>query len=265
MVKRHPQGKDYKILFLDDLFIGLDIANRLPLLKILKDQFDGYQIFTTTYDRPWYEYAKHYVEKESNWKCIEFYCKKHPDGFDMPVIKDHDNGNHVDFFLNESERHYNDGDYKASAVYLRTAFECLLKKICLDYRLPIKYVINENKLNTDHFLKTVFHKKDRIIQYEEIDKQLVNLENTLAKMLKTDFSEEIKGGFSRIHDLLKQFEPKNKGKKKFSFDDYYRTDIEKYRKLVMNPMSHGSETVHIFKTELRESIDLVRSFKNEFK
>ena len=63
MIKRHPHLIDYKLLFLDDIFIGLDIGNRLPLLDILKSQFNDYQIIITTYDRPWYEYAKSHLEK----------------------------------------------------------------------------------------------------------------------------------------------------------------------------------------------------------
>jgi energy-coupling factor transporter ATP-binding protein EcfA2 len=65
MIKRHPQGIEHKILFLDDVFIGLDIANRLPLLKILDEHFPDYQIFITTYDKPWFEYAKTYLENKS--------------------------------------------------------------------------------------------------------------------------------------------------------------------------------------------------------
>jgi len=44
MIKRHVQGLPCKILFLDDIFIGLDIGNRLPLLRILDDKFSQYQI-----------------------------------------------------------------------------------------------------------------------------------------------------------------------------------------------------------------------------
>jgi hypothetical protein len=84
-----PQlGLEFKILFLDDIFIGLDMSNRLPLLKILCEfrkpiisqlvneesgeivrtiaEIDGmkqydpepffvnHQIFITTYDRNWF-------------------------------------------------------------------------------------------------------------------------------------------------------------------------------------------------------------------
>ena len=49
---------DLKILALDDVLIGLDMSNRLPVLDILNDDFAAYQIFLTTYDRAWYEIVK---------------------------------------------------------------------------------------------------------------------------------------------------------------------------------------------------------------
>ena len=48
MIKRHVQGIPCKVPFLDDIFIGLDIANRLPLLEILESDFPDYQIFIIT-------------------------------------------------------------------------------------------------------------------------------------------------------------------------------------------------------------------------
>lgn len=57
MIKRHVQGNPCKVLFLDDIFIGLDIANRLPLLTILENEFPEYQVFIATYDKPWFEHV----------------------------------------------------------------------------------------------------------------------------------------------------------------------------------------------------------------
>ena len=64
MIKRHVQGIPCKILFLDDIFIGLDIANRLPLLDILENEFPDYQVFVTTYDMPWFEHARGFLEQK---------------------------------------------------------------------------------------------------------------------------------------------------------------------------------------------------------
>lgn len=71
MIKRHPQLKPFKILFLDDVFIGLDISNRLPLLRILETHFSEYQIFVTTYDKPWYEFVKSFSQDSAGWKTLQ--------------------------------------------------------------------------------------------------------------------------------------------------------------------------------------------------
>jgi len=85
MIKRHPQGINHKLLFLDDIFIGLDISNRLPLLKILETDFNDYQIILTTYDKPWFEYAKGFIDK-SLWETLEFYAETTNNGYEMPMI-----------------------------------------------------------------------------------------------------------------------------------------------------------------------------------
>ncbi|TAE04340.1 MAG: ATP-binding protein, partial [Bacteroidetes bacterium] len=72
-IASNPTGNTLKCLFLDDVFIGLDMSNRLPLLDILKTEFADYQIFMTTYDRHWFEVAKRYLP---DWQHIEMYVGK---------------------------------------------------------------------------------------------------------------------------------------------------------------------------------------------
>jgi energy-coupling factor transporter ATP-binding protein EcfA2 len=69
---------ELKLLYLDDVFIGLDAGNRRPILEILRHEFSGYQKIISTYDRHWYELAKRQFEiiPDSNWACIEFYVGK---------------------------------------------------------------------------------------------------------------------------------------------------------------------------------------------
>lgn len=124
MIKRHVQGIPCKVLFLDDIFIGLDIANRLPLLSILETEFPDYQIFITTYDKPWFEYARGFLEGNSAWKTMEFYAQNCKDGSDIPVIIDNQD------FIAIAEQHLHQCDYKAAAVYTRSAFEKLVRKYC---------------------------------------------------------------------------------------------------------------------------------------
>ena len=46
-----------KLLVLDDVLIGLDLANRLPLLDVIEKKFinEGWQVVLLTFDRAWYE------------------------------------------------------------------------------------------------------------------------------------------------------------------------------------------------------------------
>ena len=125
MIKRHVQGIPCKVLFLDDIFIGLDIANRLPLLKLLETEFPEYQIFITTYDKPWFEYAKGTLEQKAGWKAMEFYAKSKPSGFEIPYILDKPDS------LERSKFHLGQCDYKAAAVYARAAFEKTIKDYCV--------------------------------------------------------------------------------------------------------------------------------------
>jgi len=133
MIKRHIQGIPCKVLFLDDIFIGLDIANRLPLLDILESEFPDYQVFITTYDKPWFEYAKGFIDK-SSWTIMEFYAKTCDEGFEIPVVFGDKNE-----LIAQAKEHLDHCDYKAAAVYTRSAFEKIIRKYCDDKRIPVRF------------------------------------------------------------------------------------------------------------------------------
>ncbi|OQB31012.1 MAG: recombination protein F [Bacteroidetes bacterium ADurb.Bin174] len=154
MIKRHVQGIPCKVLFLDDVFIGLDISNRLPLLEILKTDFANYQVFITTYDKPWYEFVKtNYLNSNQSWKCFEIYAGRSKKGFTIPVVKEiigRGNNSHLDFFIQTAENYHNSGDNKAAGVYLRSAFEAILKQFCFG-KVTVKFVVDQSKLKADEF------------------------------------------------------------------------------------------------------------------
>lgn len=70
----HP-GQDMRLMFLDDIFIGIDSANRWPILKILENEFRDFQIIIATYDRSWYCLARNYLLRHRNerWKAVNLY------------------------------------------------------------------------------------------------------------------------------------------------------------------------------------------------
>lgn len=147
MIKRHPQLIPYKILFLDDILIGLDISNRLPLLKILEDHFPEYQVFITTYDRTWYEYVRGFLSDK--WKTIEFYAQEVNGGFEVPLVEDG-----TDLIV-KARQHLVNLDYKASAVYARSAFEKVIMKYCQRKRKPIAYKLKRKDYSSQDFWEAV--------------------------------------------------------------------------------------------------------------
>lgn len=130
VIKRNPQPIDFKVLFLDDVFIGLDLTNRLPILDIIKNEFSDYQVFISTYDRHLYELAKRKFETEvpGKWKSIELYVGK--DQIDnQPVDRP---------ILVVGQSHFEKGsqylhdrqkpDYPAAANYFRKSLEEIIQE-----------------------------------------------------------------------------------------------------------------------------------------
>lgn len=73
---RANPGDKLRLMFLDDIFIGIDSVNRRPILKILDEEFKDFQIIIATYDRSWYFMAKTFLEKrsKSGWKFANLFA-----------------------------------------------------------------------------------------------------------------------------------------------------------------------------------------------
>lgn len=127
--KQNPQTFEYKILFLDDVFIGLDSGNRIPIAKILNQEFKDYQIFITTYDRSWFELAQRFFQSHSthNWAAIELYSANQNAGtsnFEVPIhIPYEENFDKAVFYLHHKIK----PDYPAAANFFRKSAEEILK------------------------------------------------------------------------------------------------------------------------------------------
>lgn len=118
----NPALCDYKFLYLDDAFIGLDNANRRQILNLLVKEFDNWQIFISTYDLTWYNAACELLG--NNWLKLELFEGISPnDMIPLPIIA------HRNDSMASALRHINDAhrpDYPAAANYLRKTVEEML-------------------------------------------------------------------------------------------------------------------------------------------
>ena len=175
-IRLNPTNGKLKMLVLDDLLIGLDMSNRIPLLEILKKYFlDDFQIILTTYDKVWFEVIRNYFGMD-DWKYIEMYSKRlDENSFDIPVIYDSDG------FLDRARYYLGENDYKASAVYLRTEFERIVKSTCEKKSLTVRYKKNQKELKSDDFWTS-------IIEQTDIDESQVKAIETHRGVVMNPFS-----------------------------------------------------------------------------
>lgn len=130
------------VLVLDDVLMGLDLSNRIPLLTLLNEEFTEWQVILFTHDHTWYELAREYTEHSGGWYHKEMYLVDGHSGLpSTPEIKDGVSP------LERANAHLAANDLMAAAVYLRAAFEGRLRNIC-DSRgveVPFKKQLKEVK------------------------------------------------------------------------------------------------------------------------
>ncbi len=195
---------ELKILALDDVLIGLDMSNRLPVLDILEESFSDHQIFLMTYDKRWYDIVKQRTAA-NQWKYAEFYFSK-TDECEIPIYVEDK------AYLEKAKEYLKVCDYKAGAIYIRTAFETIVKEYCGNRRLPVRYRRDPTKLESQDFWDSIKarNKDDGTLEQTLIDKIELYRSNvlnpsvhaTIVNIPKIEFEEAIQA-VEELQDKLK--------------------------------------------------------------
>ncbi len=193
-----------RLLVLDDLLIGIDISNRMAVLKVLRDHFSDWQIILLTHDRVWFETARMSTLGEKTWWYSELYAEIGYDGIPTPLWRG--NGEGWTDHLRRAKQHLANHDDRAAGVYARAAFEGKLKKYCNDKGIWVQFKSDPAEINTNMFWKGIKDKLDS--------------QGTLASL-----QQQI-------------------------------ADIEMYRKVVLNPLSHEHPTT-LTHAEIQGAIDAI--------
>jgi hypothetical protein len=120
-----------KVLILDDVLIGLDQANRIPVLDVLQQHFGDWQVVLLTHDRAFYEIGKQRLDSDK-WVRQEIYSGR-VGNFEKPLLMNDE----LDLY--RALAFLDKGEIKAAAVHVRSAFELVLKDACCDLHVPVKY------------------------------------------------------------------------------------------------------------------------------
>lgn len=141
-------GSTLRLLVLDDVLIGLDLAHRLPLLKLLDAEFSNWQLFVFTHDLTWFEMARQQVS-EKQWTICELFCERRDnEAFERPVLRQ----GGIEGFLNRARAHLQSGEKRAAAVYARAAFEEKLRSFCSEKSISIPFKANPSQVDGDMLL-----------------------------------------------------------------------------------------------------------------
>src|SRR6266404_3886273 len=129
-----------RFLVLDDTLIGMDLENRLPVLRILtSEHFKNYQIFLLTHDRVWFDLARGHLPEKSGWMHLELIADEGT-GYLVPRQRSSEGD------IVRAKKHLRNGDLKAAAVYARSAFEWKLRTVCQKYGIKISFKPDADKV-----------------------------------------------------------------------------------------------------------------------
>jgi energy-coupling factor transporter ATP-binding protein EcfA2 len=150
-----PDNPDpLRLLVLDDVLIGLDLNNRMPLLEVLRSEFSRHQIILLTHDLVWFDIAKEYTASWGTWTYARMFEEfLGPADPMIPRIKlDVDD-------LTVAQNYLNAGDLRAATAYARAAYEACLRNICQNKRVPVPFKFNPKDVKAEDLWQAIknFH------------------------------------------------------------------------------------------------------------
>ena len=138
-----------RFLVLDDALIGLDLQNRVPILRILtSEMFKNHQIFLLTHDRVWFDLARGHLPTGNNWLHLELHANESAHGI-VPTSKPSETD------LERAKMHLATGDLMATAVYARAAFEKKLRNVCEKNGIEVKFKKDNKEISADDLWKGI--------------------------------------------------------------------------------------------------------------
>lgn len=152
-----------RLLVLDDVLIGLDLTNRLPLLRILAEDFKDWQIILLTHDRVWFELAKEHTENAGNWVTKELCLIESADNLPpRPVIKESPD------LLDRAKAHLaaTPPDLMAAAVYLRAAFENRLRNVCEKHGIEVPFKGQTKEIKADVLWAGILARQKKRVDFQ---------------------------------------------------------------------------------------------------
>lgn len=143
-----------KLIVLDDLLIGLDQSNRLPVLDALMKEFADWQIVLLTHDRVWFEMARAHLAPARDWAYLKLHEAPTSATTSMPVVRQLGSAA-ADDALDHAEDFVNNGHIAAAGTYARTAFELGLRQWAERGSVKIRFRSDPGELSSQELIDAI--------------------------------------------------------------------------------------------------------------
>jgi energy-coupling factor transporter ATP-binding protein EcfA2 len=199
-----------RFLVLDDALIGLDLQNRMPVLRMLTgDAFKNYQIFLFTHDRVWFDLARGHLREQDGWLHKELLADE-TTGKLIPRCKPAQSD------LDRAKTHLDYGELMAAAVHARAAFEWKLKNVCQDRGIEIKFKKDHKDIGADDLWQGIIARQRKREELQKGDPKMpdfvpLQLEKDVEAMRSTVLNQLSHAGApglvrDDVRDALKTIE-----------------------------------------------------------
>lgn len=149
-----------KLIVLDDLLIGVDQSNRLPVLDLLMTRFSDWQIVLLTHDRVWFEMARAHLQPATDWAYLELHDTPTSASTSMPVVREL-GPNAAISALDQADEFCEQGHIAAAATYARTAFELALRRWAEIGSVKIRFRTDHGDLSSQELIDAIRDQKAR--------------------------------------------------------------------------------------------------------
>ena len=149
---------DPKLIVLDDLLIGVDQSNRLPVLDLLMKRFSDWQIVLLTHDRVWFEMARAHLQPATDWAYLELHDTPTSASTSMPIVR-HLGPNAADSALDQAAEFCDQGHIAAAATYARTAFELALRQWAEKGTIKLRFRNDPGDLSSQELIDAIRQQK----------------------------------------------------------------------------------------------------------
>lgn len=171
-----PKGS-IKFIVLDDVLIGLDMQNRLPVLDILDDEyFKDFQIFLFTFDRVWFDIVKIRFPHFQKLEIHSLPCG----AYETISIRN------AKSYLEKAEEYYAQREIESAANFIRKYYEQTIKDFCDRKKLKVKFQYDTGKVSAKDFWDAIINRDNSFALDDSLKREIENCQSNVNNPLSHD-------------------------------------------------------------------------------